>query len=278
MALQLTYDNFIGHVGQVYIMAHNNHWKYGDSHGWPPCSDGVIACDRLIARALWNMGYTDQPRIPNSTAGVTVNNVNTYLPKYGFVKTTKISEIKRGAVVCVGEVGNTITHVFVVTEINTSTQICSKYDMGSQQRINSAQPFKNVKINEWPSRHFICAFNLPTPKKNYLSKGDKGNNVNKMQRHLNEIYRYGLEEDGIFGDASEKAVKDFQKKNNLSVTGKYDSKSKSILDSQISEERTSTNYLKLGDKDSNKSSKVNKMQRHLNEVYKYGIPEDGVFS
>ena len=272
MALKLTYDNFIPAVRKVYTMAHNGHWRYGDSHGWPPCSDGIIACDRLIARALWDMGYTDQPRIPGSTAGVTVNNVNTYLPKYGFVKTTKISEIKRGAVVCVGQVGSTITHVFVATEVNTSNQTCNKYDMGSQQRINSAQPFNGVKINEWANRHFICAFNLPATK-DYLSKGDKGNKVNKMQRHLNEIYRYGLEEDGIFGTASENAVKDFQKKNGLVATGKYDAKSKNILDKQISEKRESKSYLTIG----SKGDSVNKMQRHLNEVYNYKMPEDGIY-
>lgn len=240
MAKQLTYDNWMSALDKVAVTARKENWSYGDSHGWPPCSDHIISCDRHPARALYDMGYTDQPRIPGSTSGITVNNVNTYLPKYGFVKITNPKDIKKGAIVCVGQSGNTITHVFTVTEYNPSTQICNKYDMGSQERIRTQQPFKNVKLVEWPNRHFICAFNLPNvepEKKNYLSKGDKGDAVKKMQRHLNEVYGYDLAEDGDFGTATENAVKDFQKRNGLTVDGQYGVQSKAVLDKQVTEKR-----------------------------------------
>lgn len=102
MAKQLTYDNWMSALDKVAVTARKENWSYGDSHGWPPCSDHIISCDRHPARALYDMGYTDQPRIPGSTSGITVNNVNTYLPKYGFVKITNPKDIKKGAIVCVG--------------------------------------------------------------------------------------------------------------------------------------------------------------------------------
>jgi len=102
MATALTYSNFIAAIKSVYNTAHNNGYRYGDSHATPPCADGFISCDRLIARALWNMGYTDQPVSTTTTSGITVFNVGTYLPKYGFIKTTSKAAIRPGAVICVG--------------------------------------------------------------------------------------------------------------------------------------------------------------------------------
>jgi len=48
------------------------------------------------------MGYTDQPVSTTTTSGITVFNVGTYLPKYGFIKTTSKAAIRPGAVICVG--------------------------------------------------------------------------------------------------------------------------------------------------------------------------------
>jgi len=51
-----------------------------------------------------------------------------------------------------------------------------------------------------------------------LSKGEKGNKVKELQTKLNQL-GYKLVVDGIFGNATEKAVKDFQKANGLVVDG-----------------------------------------------------------
>ena len=55
-------EEFVASVASVYQMAHDNGYEYGNSNSLPPCDDGFIACDRLIARALWDLGYTDQPQ------------------------------------------------------------------------------------------------------------------------------------------------------------------------------------------------------------------------
>ncbi|MCH5167537.1 MAG: peptidoglycan-binding protein [Erysipelotrichales bacterium] len=52
-----------------------------------------------------------------------------------------------------------------------------------------------------------------------IRNGSKGNDVKLCQQLLNKFGNYGLVEDGIFGAKTESAVKDFQKKNVLSVDG-----------------------------------------------------------
>lgn len=51
-----------------------------------------------------------------------------------------------------------------------------------------------------------------------LRKGSKGAEVRALQKLLNAL-AYGLDADGIFGKATEAAVRDFQKINGLSVDG-----------------------------------------------------------
>lgn len=52
-----------------------------------------------------------------------------------------------------------------------------------------------------------------------IKKGSKGSAVNTLQTKLNSIGNYGLVVDGDFGAKTENAVKDFQKKNGLTVDG-----------------------------------------------------------
>lgn len=60
----------------------------------------------------------------------------------------------------------------------------------------------------------VSAASYPT-----LRKGDKGENVKILQTILNEIADTDLDVDGSFGGKTQKAVKDFQKANKLSVDG-----------------------------------------------------------
>lgn len=140
----------------VYEMAHNGHYKYGDSHALPPCADGVISCDRLVARAMWNLGYTSQPH-----GGITVLNMESYLLKWGAKKITDQNALRSGDIVLfrnASMISNAGWHAFVLTDFKSVSNI-SKYDCGSQERINSAQPFRNVPLNQWPGvRWFYCAF------------------------------------------------------------------------------------------------------------------------
>lgn len=44
-----TSEEFLEEVASVYQIAHDNGYVYGDSQTTPPCEDGIISCDRLIA-------------------------------------------------------------------------------------------------------------------------------------------------------------------------------------------------------------------------------------
>lgn len=58
-------------------------------------------------------------------------------------------------------------------------------------------------------------------KKGYLSKGDKGINVERLQKFLNWCINAKLSVDGSFGPATKKAVKKYQKKYGLEVDGSF---------------------------------------------------------
>lgn len=54
--------------------------------------------------------------------------------------------------------------------------------------------------------------------RNQLSYGSQGSDVTELQKLLNQK-GYNLSTDGIFGDKTQQAVKDYQQKNNLTVDG-----------------------------------------------------------
>ena len=147
---------FLKAVKAVADKAKKEGWHYGDSHATPPCSDKTISCDRIVARALWDLGYTDQRK-----GGITCNDMPTYLHEHGFIGTTKKSEIKAGAVVAVGQTLDSIEHVFVVESYNAQTDMCRKYDTGSDARIKHGAYYTNVRLCEWSNRKFLAAWNVP---------------------------------------------------------------------------------------------------------------------
>ncbi len=160
-----TASSLIAAVAAVYATAYKGRYTYGDSHGNPPCSDKIISCDRLIARALYNLGYTDQPKgASNKSSGITVINMESYLLKWGFKKITDQTKLKAGDIVLFRNANTTPNagwHTFLLVSYTNANKI-SKYDCGSQARINSVQPFTNVSLNEWNgTRWFYAAFRAP---------------------------------------------------------------------------------------------------------------------
>lgn len=149
-------NTFLKAVKAVADKAKKEGWHYGDSHATPPCSDKTISCDRIVARALWDLGYTDQRK-----GGITCNDMPTWLHAHGFIGTTKKSEIKAGAVVAVGQTLDNIEHVFVVESYNAKTDMCRKYDTGSDARIKHGAYYTNVRLCEWSNRKFLAAWNVP---------------------------------------------------------------------------------------------------------------------
>ena len=153
----ITVATFIGAIDAVYQTAHKGNYSYGNSLATPPTSDKIISCDRLIAKAMYDLGFTDQPK-----GGITVGHMETYLTKWVLKNVTDQSKIKGGDIILFKADGTAqptaAWHAFVVTDYDHVTKTCSKYDMGSQDRINSAQPFTNVDFDQWLAKSFYCAF------------------------------------------------------------------------------------------------------------------------
>ena len=149
--------HFIDACQNVVDTARANGWVYGDSHATPPCSDKIISCDRLVARALYNLGYTDQ-----RNGGETCGTLDGYLVRHGWEKVTDRSKIKPGAVITVRYQNHSyVDHTFVVLSYDNSTGLCTKFDTGSNTQIKSRQPFRNVPLMAWNGRLFVAAYNPP---------------------------------------------------------------------------------------------------------------------
>ena len=135
-------------------------WTYGNSTATPPCSDKIISCDRMIARALYNLGYTSQPK-----GGITVLNMESYLTKWGFSKITDASKLAHGDIVLMKANGTSSPtaawHTFLCDQFWGTDRIW-KYDCGSQTRIQTSQPYQNVPLNEWSNKTFYCGFRVPS--------------------------------------------------------------------------------------------------------------------
>ena len=161
-------EEFVASVASVYQMAHDNGYEYGNSSTLPPCEDGFIACDRLIARALWDLGYTDQMQ-----GGMQIVSGNLteeeYLTTHGFIKINDQSKLMRGDIVLQddGKDGGPryTWHTFVLVDYDPATQMCSKYDCGhftpeGIDRVSSEQPFTCPLADFGDQRRFVCAFRI----------------------------------------------------------------------------------------------------------------------
>lgn len=181
--MALNNETFLKAVQNVYQMAHNGHYKYGNSTTLPPCSDHRISCDRIVARALWDMGFHDQPR-----GGITCGQVDKWLPAHGFTKVTNQKDIKPGAVVAYRNNGHSwIAHVFVVVSYDHKTKRCVKFDTGSDTRIQTKQPYQNVPLNQWGRwRTFYAAYNPPQVNSNPKPVAKKEIKLNESQKWVGE--------------------------------------------------------------------------------------------
>lgn len=153
-----TPDEFVEAVAAVYKMAHNGGYVYSDSQTLPPCADKRISCDRLEARALWNLGFTDQRK-----GGEVVSTFPAWLEAHGFKKITNKAQLQAGDFVFVDDERHNNTpdwkwHVFTLVSYDPKSGMCRKYDCGNNDRIKGSQPFY-VQLEEWGGqRRFRFAY------------------------------------------------------------------------------------------------------------------------
>ena len=154
----VTVKSLLEAIKEAFRYAHA-HCQYGrtDTH-YPPGENGKIDCVGLIFRALYLLGWYGY--IMN------IDQLHDLCLSVGMKKTTDINDAwKRPCVVCMQDRCNKgtqhINHVFYSLG-GSSLKDISKYDLGSDERIRSQQPFKHVPVNEWGNRIFLCAY-YPAP-------------------------------------------------------------------------------------------------------------------
>lgn len=114
------------------------------------------------------------------------------------------------------------THSYVRKQGTTHSDVVTDLKKGSRQGICFISNEKWglisnfagwVEMRLWTKVHVIAKPNL--------HEGDRGTEVKTLQSNLNAAINAGLKVDGIFGTATTKAVKNFQKKYDITTNGKY---------------------------------------------------------
>lgn len=180
-AADISVDEFINALKKVtdYVSAHQ--YRYGNSSSKPPCTDGLISCDRLVSSALYALGMTDQ-----GAGGLSLGNASlkNFLDKKGFVKSYNMKDIRRGSILFVRHSGyadanmpDGYGHVFVVESFDPKTYGTKRYDCGAESWIRAGgQP---VSVSSWNYRkgddnentHNIMIYNLPASSGGSKSSG-----------------------------------------------------------------------------------------------------------
>lgn len=152
----ITVEQFLSSCQNVVDTARTNGYVYGSSSSAVPTADGIISCDRLIAKALWDLGYTDQP-----AGGETCSTLDAYLSAHGFERSTSLADAKRGSIMLVTHVGEVgVTHAFVfASDFDMNTMRGDRYDCGSDVNIQSVQPLRGKGF--WYRTDSVIVYNIP---------------------------------------------------------------------------------------------------------------------
>lgn len=135
-------------VEEAYKYAHD-HCHYGPTdRSFPVGEDGIMDCTGLMLRALWCLGLVDRP--------LNCDEADAIMGRLGFVKSTDPEDIYRyhGFVqwVLPQWVGSEHVH-HTYYSLGGDGQTISKYDTGSDQRIDAVQPYVGVLADEWYGKY-----------------------------------------------------------------------------------------------------------------------------
>lgn len=152
----ITVDQFLESCRNVTVTARMRGYRYGDSHAADPTTDGIISCDRLVAKALYDLGYTDQP-----IGGITCGNADEYLSAWGFERGESMYDIRTGSILLVRHMWASGTdHMFVAAgPFDFGSMTCDRYDCGSQGFIEREQPLRSLRFT-YDTDHVIV-YNIP---------------------------------------------------------------------------------------------------------------------
>lgn len=150
---KITAESMDKAIKDAYEYAHQ-FCNYGPTDRFfPPMEDGLADCVGLALRALYTLGHNN--------ARHNINEIGALCEMAGMRKTERIEDVaSRHCVVLMNPKGDSrnVAHVYYSLGGQNINSI-SKYDLGSQTRIESSQPFANVPVNEWADRRdFLCAY------------------------------------------------------------------------------------------------------------------------
>lgn len=143
-------------IKNSYEYAHK-HCHYAPCVTYPPMEDGCADCAGLVFRAMYTLGINKRAR--------NINEIIQLCELAGLKQSKNVNDVWRlGGIVLMCPVGDTknVAHVYYSLGGDSLNNI-SKYDLGSQQRIESAQPYNNVPVNQWTGKYdFLCLYYTDT--------------------------------------------------------------------------------------------------------------------
>lgn len=107
-------------------------------------------------------------------------------------------------------------HVIVIVN---STDIAEANRKNCFPHIEASKPYNGSNVIKSTIQVIRTKGSSKVVTRSYLEKGDKGDEVKKLQQYLNWFGNYGLKTDGVWGDATQKAVLDMQKKLGVTADG-----------------------------------------------------------
>ena len=142
-------------ITAAYDFAHR-FCEYGPTDRYfPPMEDGFADCVGLALRALYKLGYNHEQH--------NINDIHKLCIAAGLERSDNAADVyAHHGIVCMCPKGDRANVAHVYYSLGGQDGKISKYDLGSDRRIKSNQPFCGVPINEWPDkRSFLCIYFVP---------------------------------------------------------------------------------------------------------------------
>ena len=216
-------------------------WAKDNSHGYDQAyrwgQKGDYDCSSAVITA-WELAG-----VPVKTAGATyTGNIRPVFLANGFSDVTSKVNLATGSGLQRGDVLlNAANHVAMYCGNGKEVEASINEKGGVTGGQPGDQTGKEFLIRSYRNYPWNYVLRYADAARNYLQKGDSGDDVAEMQRML-IILGYSCGSTGAdsdFGNNTEKGLKKFQKDYSLTVNGLYDAKSKSKLKSVYKKKITS---------------------------------------
>jgi parallel beta-helix repeat protein len=151
----------------------------------------------------------------------------------GDTVTSSLSNTITGNALTISDLSIFVGQNSINTKLSSNTQDSKKIEINKENFAYTTMPgiFTGNKVSELGSGGMVLGvstFNFS----NNLALTSQGKDVTELQKVLREYGVFDAEITGYFGKATEKALSDWQKMNNIPVNGKFDEISRNILNSK----------------------------------------------